>query len=235
MGKRIVLITGTSKGIGEHLARHYLENGDVVVGCSRTEPEWMQTDMKKYKHFLADVSDEKSVKQIFSYIRRNYNRLDVLINNAGIASMNHSMLTPLDSAKKVLHTNTLGTFLFCREAAKIMRKGKFGRIVNFSTVAVPLKLDGEAIYAASKAAVVSLTQVLAREYADFGITVNAVGPVPIKTDLIRGVPEAKLEKLLDRQVIHRFGTFEDVRNVIDFFLKPESEFVTGQVVYLGGI
>lgn len=235
MSERIMLITGTRKGIGEQLAKHYLANGYIVIGCSRTRPEWATPAIHNYKHFLADVSDEHTVKPIFSFIRREYGKLDVLINNAGIASMNHSLLTPLESAKRVMHTNTLGTFLFCREAAKLMKKNTSGRIINFSTVAVPMKLEGEAIYASSKAAVVSLTQILAREYADFGITVNAVGPVPIKTDLIRGVPEGKLEKLLERQAIHRYGTFADVRNVIDFFLKPESSFITGQTLYLGGI
>lgn len=102
-----------------------------------------------------------------------------LINNAGIAAMNHAMPTPADSIQKVLNTNVPGTFLFCRDAAKLMKKNRFGRIVNFSTVAAPLKLEGEAAYAASKATVVTLTQILAREFAELGITVNAVGPTPI--------------------------------------------------------
>jgi 3-oxoacyl-[acyl-carrier protein] reductase len=107
--------------------------------------------------------------------------------------------------------------------------------VNLSSVARPLNLDGEAIYAASKAAVESLTRILAREAAQMGITVNAVGPGPIKTDLIETVPAAKLESLLRRQAIPRLGTLEDVHNVIDFFLRPDSGFVTGQVIYLGGV
>ncbi len=95
--------------------------------------------------------------------------------------------------------------------------------------------EGEAIYAASKAAVTTLTQILAREFAPFGITVNAVGPTPIKTDLIAGVPREKLDALVARQAIPRFGRIEDVANVVDFFLRDESAFVTGQVVYLGGV
>jgi 3-oxoacyl-[acyl-carrier protein] reductase len=149
--------------------------------------------------------------------------------------MNHALLTPAATVERILNTNVLGTFLFCREAAKLMRKKKTGRIVNFVTVAVPLKLDGEAIYAASKAAVVSLTEVLAREFAAFGITVNAIGPTPIKTDLIRNVPEDKIDALLKRQAIERFGEYRDVENVIEFFVRPESDFVTGQILYLGGV
>ena len=234
MTSRIILITGTRKGIGKALAEHYLSLGDTVIGCSRSLPDWSE-NFPGYEHFELDVSDEKKVTEMFGKIRKKYGKLDVLINNAGIASMNHSLLTPFDTVKKIFSTNTFGTFLFCREAAKIMQKKKFGRIVNFATVATPLKLEGEAIYAASKAAIVSLTETLAREYADFGITVNAVGPTPIQTDLVRGVPEEKMTRLLQRQAIHRFGTFEDVINVIDFFIRKESDFVTGQVLYLGGV
>jgi len=128
-----------------------------------------------------------------------------------------------------------GTFLFCREAAKLMGRNKYGRIVNFATVATPLKLEGEAVYAASKAAVVSLTEVLAREVADLGITVNAVGPTPVPTDLVGAVPEAKMQALINRQSITRYGEMRDVLNVVDFFLRDESDFVTGQTLYLGGV
>jgi len=149
--------------------------------------------------------------------------------------MNHALLTTMDTVHKIYGTNVFGTFLFCREAAKIMQRNQYGRIVNFSTVAVPLKLEGEAIYASSKAAVVSLTQILARELADIGITVNAIGPTPVKTDLIRSVPVEKIERLIKKQAIHRYGEYGDIINVIDFFIKPESNFITGQVIYLGGV
>lgn len=234
--EKIIFITGTRKGIGEALAKYFLKQGNVVIGCSRSMPEWNDTDIySKYEHYLADVSDESAIIKVFSSIRKKYGRLDCMINNAGIASMNHAMLTPMDSLYNVMNTNVAGTFLCCREAAKIMRKNKYGRIVNFSTVAVPLKLSGEAIYAASKAAIVSLTQVLSKEFADFGITVNAVGPVPIKTDLIRGVGEEKINRLISQQSIKRYGTYEDIENVIEFFLSDKSSLITGQTIYLGGL
>ena len=107
--------------------------------------------------------------------------------------------------------------------------------MNFSTVAVPLKLEGEAAYVASKAAVEGLTNVLAREFAEFGVTVNAVGPVPIATDLIRAVPDDKIGALVERQPIKRLGEMDDVVNVVDFFVSENSGFVTGQCIYLGGV
>jgi 3-oxoacyl-[acyl-carrier protein] reductase len=232
MDRPVTLITGTRKGIGKHLVEHYVGLGHQVVGCSRSSIAW---SLDGYLHHVADVSDETAVKVLFSTIRKQFGRLDHLINNAGIASMNHALLTPVSTVQNVLNTNVVGTFLFCREAAKIMKQASFGRIVNLTTVAVRLKVEGEAIYVASKAAVLSLTQVLAREFAEFGITVNAVGPVPIETDLIGAVPKDKIDRLLMRQAIRRFGGVQDIANVIDFYLKKESGFITGQNLYLGGV
>lgn len=228
----VTLITGSSRGIGRHLSEHYLEQGHRVVGCSRGESGLSH---ERYTHVCLDVTDESNVKPFFARVRKEQGRLDHLINNAGIASMNHSLLTPIPTLERILATNVTATFLFTREAAKLMKRHDFGRIVNFTTVAVRLKLEGEAAYVASKAGVQALTEVMARELAEFGITVNAVGPTPIATDLIRNVPKGKIEALVARQAIRRLGTLADVANVVDFFLRPESDFVTGQTVFLGGV
>mgnify|MGYP003575594991 FL=1 len=228
----VFLITGTRKGIGEHLVEHYLARGHQVVGCSRKQATF---EAEGYRHFCLDVSDEAGVRQMFAEISKEHGRLDVLINNAGVASMNHALLTPAKTAREIFETNFLGTFLMCREAARLMRKHGFGRIINFATVATPLKLEGEAVYAASKAAVINFTQIIAREFAEFGITANVVAPTPIQTDLIKSVPQEKIDELLKRQAIKRFGEFQDVTNVIDFFIRPESDFITGQVLFLGGV
>lgn len=230
--KEVMIITGTRKGIGKYLADYYVKRGYYVVGCSREASDF---DNDNYKHYCLDIADENQVKGLFSDVKKEFGHLDVLINNAGIASMNHTVLTPMTSVHKILNTNFVGTFLFSREGVKLMMKKKCGRIVNFATVATPLKLEGEAIYASSKAAVVSLTEIMAKELATYGITVNAIGPTPVKTDLIKSVPSEKMDNLLSLQTIHRYGEFSDISNVIDFFIKKESDFITGQTIYLGGV
>ena len=232
MTQKIMLITGTRKGIGKSLVEYYVEQGYYVIGCSRGDVDYK---LENHSHLIADVSNENEVRGIFSFIREKFGKLDVLINNAGIASMNHIMLTPLSTVTNIFNTNMIGTFLFCREASKLMSKNKFGRIVNFTTVATPLRLDGEAIYAASKAAVHSFTEVSARELAPLNITVNSIGPTPVDTDLIKAVPEDKMQRLINRQAIPRKGTVEDIINVIDFFISKKSDFITGQNIFLGGV
>jgi len=223
-----IIITGARKGIGRYLAEYYINLGHNVFGCSRKPSD---LDHPKYTHFCLDVTDEVLVSNMFNLI----GKIDVVINNAGIASMNHSIVTPLKTVQHILETNVIGTYSFCRQAAKSMSRSiNSGRIINFSTVAVPLKLEGEAIYAASKAAIELLTQILAKEYAPFNITVNAVAPTPIRTDLIKSIPKDKMDKLKNKLTIKRLGEFEDISNVIDFFIKPESNYITGQIIYLGG-
>jgi len=228
----VMLITGTRKGIGEQLVKHYVAQGFNVVGCSRKDVDYT---FDNYQHFCLDVSHETEVKKLFFGIKKSYGRLDCLINNAGIGLANHILLTPCKTVQDIMNTNFTGTFLFCREGARLMKQNGFGRIVNLTTVATPLKLEGEAAYASSKAAVITLTQILGKELAEFGITVNAIGPTPIKTDLIRSIPKDKIRRLIDSLAVKRYGKVLDVINVIDFFIKPESDYITGQTIYLGGV
>jgi 3-oxoacyl-[acyl-carrier protein] reductase len=215
MTDRVILITGTRKGLGLFLAQHYLAQGYRVIGCSRSPCDRAADN---YEHHCLDVGDEAAVTGMIGNIRHRHGKLDALINNAGTAAMNHVMLTPGSSLESALRTNVGGTFLLSREAARLMRGNRGGRIVNLSTIAVPLRIAGEAAYVAAKAAVESLTRSFARELAPFGITCNAVGPTPIATDLIKGVPAEKIQNLIRAQAIQRMGEFRDVANVIDFFL-----------------
>jgi len=230
--ERVALVTGTRKGIGKYLAEHLVKHGYLVEGCSREAPRWA---LKGYRHHCCDVAQEPDVKRMLGEIKKKHGRLDIAINNAGIAAMNHSLITPVSTLDRIMATNFRGTFLVCREAAKLMQQRRYGRIVNLGTVALPMRLEGEAMYAASKGAVVAFSQVLAHELGSYGITCNVVGPTPIDTDLIRNVPKDKIDRIVQRMAVKRLGNLEDVANVVDFFISPRSDFVTGQVIYLGGL
>ena len=232
MEPKVFIITGTSKGIGRELSEYYLNLGHLVIGCSRGISNLQHAG---YSHFTLDVSDEKAVKNMVRETINKHGCINVLINNAGVASMNPIILTPYKTAVNIFNTNFFGSFLFMREVGKAMIRQKKGRIVNFSTVATPLRLEGEAIYAASKASIVSLTEIAARELAPYFITVNAIGPTPTPTDLIKSVPRDKMDALLNQQAIKRLGTIQDISNVINFFIDDKSDFITGQTIYLGGV
>lgn len=226
-----IVVTGTSRGIGLQLTSTLLERGWHVFGCSRGPSDVRH---ERYQHFEIDVADEKGVVHMFAAVRKSGKPLYAALNNAGAASMNHVLTTPLETMKKLFSVNVFGTMLCSREAAKQMVLRKQGRIINFGSVAVPYSLEGEAVYTASKAAVEAYTKVLARELGDHGITANSISPNPVKTDLIAGVPRDKMQRLINRQSIKRYGEFEDVLRVVDFLLDSANTFITGQVIYLGG-
>lgn len=229
---RRILITGASQGLGLSLAEYYLAQGDGVFGCSRGPTSLRH---ERYAHFALDVSDEAAVNAMADSIRTSHGGLDVVINNAGVASMNPIALTTLGAARRIVETNLLGTFLFTRAGIRLLRGSRAGRIVNLTTVAVPFRLEGEALYAASKSAIETFTRITAKEVAPFGITCNAVGPSPVKTRLTENIPEEKINQLMGRQAMRRWAEPADVANVVDFFLRPESGMITGQVIYLGGV
>jgi 3-oxoacyl-[acyl-carrier protein] reductase len=232
MADRHILITGTSRGLGKALAENFLEQGDTVFGCSRSESEIKHSN---YHHYQIDIASEDGIATFFYSLRRQIKHLDALINNAGIASMNAFALTPIKTYQRIFDVNVQGTILFCQKALGLLRRSSHPRIVNMTTVAVPLQLEGESIYAASKSAVESLTKIIAKEYGGFGITCNAIGPSPIDTALIKSVPKDKINRLLERQAVPGKATPADVINLVDFYLRPESSMISGQIIYLGGI
>ena len=231
MSGRHVLITGATRGLGQALVQHCLAAGDHVVGCARSPSSLCH---ERYTHHCIDVTSPEAVEGLFNDLRIKFGTLDVLINNAGVASMNAIPLTPFDTARRVVETNFLAPFNFTRAAVRLMRGSASARIVNLTSVAVPLRLQGEAVYAASKSALETFTRIAARELGPLGITCNAVGPSPIATALVAGVPKERLAALIDAQAVSRWAVADDVVNVVEFFLRPESSMVTGQVIYLGG-
>ena len=232
MSGRNFLITGTSRGLGKAMAEHFLALGATVVGCARTEKA---ISHPQYQHHILDVTSAEAVADFFFELRKDLGHLDVLINNAGVAKMNAFAMTPFESVQKIFSVNVTGTFLFCQKALGLLRKAQHPRIINMSSVAVPLRLEGEAVYAASKSAVETLTRIIAKEFGGFHITCNAIGPSPIATDLIKGVGPEKIARLIQQQSIKKMATVDDVVHLADFLAQPASSMITGQVIYLGGI
>ena len=227
-----VLITGASRGIGAYLVQWFRARGAYVAGCARSMEDH---DEEGFGSRSVDVTDEAALCGWVRGVYRRTKRLDVLINNAGAASMNHSLLTPLKTMKGVMDLNCMAAFVASREAVGLMRKRGYGRIVNLTTVAAPMLLEGELAYAASKAALETATRIMAAEVAQFGVTCNLVGPCPVDTDLIRGVPKAKMDALVARLPLGRMADMEDVAYAVGVFARPDAKHLTAQVLYLGGV
>lgn len=222
------LITGTSQGLGRALAERLLADGWIVHGFARG-PQDLQHE--RFTAHAVDVTDDAAVRAAVGVIAAA-GRIDLLINNAGAASMNAFLLTPAATAERLMRVNYLGVFHCMQAVGKVMTRQRGGRIVNVTTVAVPLALEGEAAYVASKAAVEALTKVVGAELAGGGVIVSATGFGPFDTALTRAVPLTKMADLnarLGRQ------TSPTVSEVADFLLGHAQRAKPGQIDYLGAL
>ena len=226
--QRVLLLTGSSRGIGLGIARFFLDRGYIVCGCSRSESAITAPD---YHHRRLDVSDEKAVRGWVSATAKQFGRIDVAVCSAGVVKSALMMsVTPTAILDEFLATHVRGTFVVCREVSKVMIRQRAGRIINISSLAVPLHLKGAAGYAASKAAVEEMTRVLAKELASTGVTCNIVGPALVMTDPAVAMGPEWAKWLVDQQSIQRTVGVEEVCNVIEFFASPASSAVTGQTL-----
>ena len=229
----VMIITGTRKGIGKNLAEYYTQNGFIVIGCSRGNIDF---ELNNYEHYCLDVSDESLVKKMFKDIRKNFGRIDFLKNNAGVASENHFLLTPLKEAHDSLSTNFIGTFIFCRESVKLMKMNQHGRIINISSIHVPLALAGTSIYSSSKAAIEQFSRVLAREVFQFGITINILSLSVVKdTGMEIALKEKIKRKILNQTISKDQLNIYDVIHALNFFINEKSKMVSNQILCLGGV
>jgi 3-oxoacyl-[acyl-carrier protein] reductase len=231
--KPVMIITGTRKGIGKYLAEYYTEKGFIVIGCSRGDINFA---LNNYQHYCLDVCDESLLKKMFREIRKKYGRLDVLINNAGLASENHVLLTPLKEAHDSLNTNFIGTFMCCRESVKLMKINQHGRIINISSIHVPLASAGTSIYGASKAAIEQFSRVLAREIFQFGITINILSLSVVKdTGMEIALTEEIKRNILNQTISKDQLNIYDVIHAVNFLIDEKSKMVSNQILCLGGV
>jgi 3-oxoacyl-[acyl-carrier protein] reductase len=227
----VMVITGTSKGLGRGIANYFLNNGYCVVGCSRGEPTIVH---ERYDHTQVDVSDEKQVQAWVRSIKRIFGRIDTLVCSAGILnSFSHVALTSGALLQSFLDINIAGTFYVCREVSKIMILQGGGSIITTSSIMTQLHEPGTSVYSLSKSAVTEMTKVLAREVAPMNINCNIIAPSYMVTDATSSFNAEYAPTILEKQTIKRPVTVEEVCNLVSFFSSPESRCITGQVINMG--
>lgn len=229
---KIVCVTGSSRGVGKLVAEYFLTQGATVVGISRGQVE---TTTPNFHPMQADISNAEDVKKVFSFIKTTFNRLDILINNAGISHSAQAMFLTTDKVKSMIDINFLGTFLVSKDAAKLMMKNKSGRIVNIGSICSTLEPVGASIYSATKAAIHSLANSLAQEFAPFNITCNTLALSPFPTDMLDTISQTEVNWYLNEQKVKRLAEINDITNVIEFYCSEKSSFITAQFIQLGGI
>lgn len=230
---KVAVVTGARRGVGRMIAEHLLAQGATVVGFARSDEATFEHPA--YAHQAVDVADAKAVARAFAQIGREQGRVDVVVNNAAVLTSQYSMIMPAANAQAMVDTNLLGTFYVSREAAKLMRKAKTGRIVNVGSMAASLEPAGDSIYAACKAGVSVLAAVMAKELSPYNVTCNTLAITAIETDMLAQLPREKIDAIIEALPVPRYAEPDDICNVIDFFASDRSSYVTAQTVFLGGV
>ncbi len=238
MDKKISIVTGASMGIGKSIAKQLIDdNFFVIVVDVRDNNDNSIIDYlgRKNSSFIkCDISNIEDVEVLFNTIKQKYGQLDILVNNAGIIRDNMIWNMPKDDFDFVVDVNLKGTWMMCKEAAKIMRKQNSGKIVNISSRAWLGNNRGQSNYTASKAGIVGLTRVLALELGKYNVNVNAVAPGLIDTPLTQGLTKEVMKGLINAQPTRKVGKPQDIANVVSFLVSEKSNFITGQIIHVDG-
>jgi 3-oxoacyl-[acyl-carrier protein] reductase len=238
---KVAIVTGGSRGIGRAVSVALARAGaKVVVNYSGNEDAAAETlrlvreggsdgELARF-----DVGDADAVDQAISEIAKRHGRLDILVNNAGIALDQILLRIKPEELERTFAVNVGGTLWCCKSAMRVMMRKRQGRIINLSSVVGETGNPGQAVYASSKAAILGLTKTLAREYASRGVTVNAVAPGFIETDMTAGLPEPVKQGAIAQTPLGRIGSAEDVAAAVLYLASDEAGYVTGQVIRVNG-
>jgi 3-oxoacyl-[acyl-carrier protein] reductase len=229
--EKTVLITGTSRGVGRSIAEHFLAHNAKVIGISGSE---VQDDIN-YRHYAVNLSMPIEIEKVFSEIKALTSEIDICINNAAIMSSRFSQKMPGFDAYQMIMVDLLAPFLVCREASKLMYDIPYGRIINIGSIADVCEAMGDSVYAACKAGLKTMTNILAKEYARQNITCNTLAISAIDTDMLAQHKPETVDALVKTFPIPRKATIDDITNVIDFFCSEKSGYITSQTIYLGGL
>lgn len=238
---KIALVTGASRGIGAAIARRLASEGATVVVNYHSSPEAAERVVAEIMGaggqavaMPADVSKLDQATEMVKAVQKQFGRLDILVNNAGTTRDNVIMMMKEDDWDLVIDTNLKSAWNCCKAASRVMLKQSSGRIINISSVAGITGNGGQSNYSASKAGMIGLTKSLAKEIGPRNITVNAVAPGFIPTDLTQALIEQIKDTIVEHTALRRLGAVEDVAHVVAFLASDEAGFVTGQVIAVDG-
>jgi len=241
LNDKVILVTGGSRGIGRAVVEVCASNGaKVIFTYNRSEEEAQALRSKLTEEgfesysMQVDVIDPDSVKKLFHYIKERFGRLDVLVNNAGVVSNNLLLMTTDSEYQKVVDTNCRGSFLCMRSAVKMMMPKKTGKIINMASIVGVHGNSGQIAYSASKAFIIGMTKAAAKELGPQGISVNAIAPGFIDTDMTRNLKDEIKADLLSNVSLGRVGTPKDVANAVLFLSSYLSDYISGQVIGVDG-
>ena len=237
---KVAIVTGASRGIGEAIARKFCQEGASVMLCSRSAEsvaaivESLSSNGGDAKSTQADISNKTDVEALVDLTLQEFSRVDILVNNAGITRDTLFMRMKDEDWEAVIQTNLTGTAYCMRAVTRPMMRQRSGRIINISSVVGVVGNAGQANYAASKAGIIGLTKSVAREVGSRGITVNAITPGFITTDMTEKISEANQQKMLEMIPASSFGTPEDVAETALFLASEAARYITGQAIQVDG-
>jgi 3-oxoacyl-[acyl-carrier protein] reductase len=238
---QVAVVTGAGRGIGHAIAVRLAKEGARVASVSRTEANAQKTADEinvsradAAKAYAVDVADQAAVRKAAEQIFADFGRVDILVNNAGVTRDGLSMRMSMEDWDTVLNTNLKGAFNFIQAVMRPMIKQRSGRIINISSIAGLIGNAGQANYAASKAGLIGLTKTLARELASRGITVNAVAPGLIETDMTTVLSEEIRQNILKNVPLGKLGEPEDIAGAVAYLASAEAKYITGQVLTVDG-
>jgi 3-oxoacyl-[acyl-carrier protein] reductase len=237
---KVVLVTGSSRGIGAEMIRAFGKRGAKCVvnyvvdppGQNKADAESVAKELKEPLVIECDVTKPEQVEAMMKRIQDRHDGLDILVNNSGIIRDRTIKKMSLEEFESVVRVNLTGTFNVTQKAAAILRKG--GRIVNLSSVSAQMGLFGQANYSSSKAAIIALTKVSAREFARQNVTVNAIAPGFIDVGMSKGMPEEVTQNFIKQIPLGRLGEVNEIVDAALFLASPMSSYITGHVLNVNG-
>ena len=238
---RVALVTGGASGIGRYISLELAKQGATVIvnyNTSKDKAQTLITEIEtlggKADAFQANVAVFDEAKKLIDNIIERYGKLDIVVNNAGITDDQLILRMREDQFDRVIDTNLKGVWNICKHAAKPLLKSEAGRIINVSSVSGILGNAGQSNYSAAKAGVIGLTKALAREFAARHVTVNAIAPGFIETDMTKKLPEEAVKAWADQIPLKRFGSPSDVAHAVKFLASDEASYITGHTLMVDG-